>query len=170
MPKNRDYKAEYRRAKELRDPEKHKDYARRWMQEWKNKNPEKYRARVRETQPKRNEAAKKYRASAKGQRTLRERYYQRNYGISASAYDRMFTEQNGLCFICRRPEKRRGRAGEMSPLEVDHNHETGQIRKLLCHACNVAIGFLEESPDRMRRLAEYIEEHSRVLERESENA
>lgn len=40
---------------------------------------------------------------------------------------------------------------------VDHDHETGKIRGFLCDACNVALGKAEDSPDRLRKLADYLE-------------
>ena len=61
---------------------------------------------------------------------------QRNYGITSKDYDRMYAEQACKCFIC-------GDAYEV--LHVDHNHETGEVRKLLCTCCNTAFGKARES-------------------------
>lgn len=63
------------------------------------------------------------------------------YGLDAAEYDRMFAAQRGLCAICER-------AGPASPehwagkLAVDHCHETGKVRGLLCNDCNAGIGHL----------------------------
>jgi len=46
-------------------------------------------------------------------------------------------EQNGECFICKRREKRN--------LQIDHDHKTGKVRKLLCARCNGALGWLENN-------------------------
>jgi hypothetical protein len=45
-------------------------------------------------------------------------------------------------------------------LAVDHSHETGAFRGLLCHSCNRAIGLLGDDPARLRAAAEYLEDHS----------
>ena len=155
--------------KELRDPDEHKAYQRTWMAAWKDKNPEKYRAGVVKKQAKANEAAKRYRTTEKGRRKNRDTYLRANYGISIEDYEKMFAEQKGLCFVCNRPESRRAKSGVLMALDVDHNHQTGEVRKLLCHGCNVSIGFLEENPDRMRALAVYIESfYKPILDREND--
>jgi len=45
----------------------------------------------------------------------------------------------------------------LRPLVVDHDHSTGRVRKLLCNACNLAIGMVQEDPARLRALAAYLE-------------
>jgi len=166
MPTRRNYKEEYARWKELHTPEERRKYGREWMAAWKKNNPKKYRAKVVATQPKRNEAARKYRATEKGKRKSSNTYLRANYNISIEDYEKMFAEQRGLCFVCKQPERRIAKSGQLMALDVDHNHQTGEVRKLLCHACNVSIGFLDESSDRMRALADYIESFQRVLDRE----
>lgn len=42
-------------------------------------------------------------------------------------------------------------------LHIDHNHATGLIRGVLCHGCNLALGNVEDNPERLRALAEYLE-------------
>jgi hypothetical protein len=58
----------------------------------------------------------------------------RKYGISEAQYQEMLVKQNGLCAICRLTNRSDHR------LVVDHDHKTGIIRGLLCHACNLMIG------------------------------
>lgn len=59
------------------------------------------------------------------------------HGITAEVYQGMFARQQGCCAICVQPQGKRR-------LSVDHDHKTGKIRGLLCHRCNVALGFLED--------------------------
>lgn len=40
---------------------------------------------------------------------------------------------------------------------MDHNHETGQFRGILCHSCNAALGLLKDSPEKICGLLAYIE-------------
>ena len=61
----------------------------------------------------------------------------RLYGLTEQDYDRMFTEQHGVCAICKNPPKSQRR------FDVDHNHITGQVRGLLCTSCNRQVGTLE---------------------------
>lgn len=77
------------------------------------------------------------------------RHWRSKYGLSADEYARLWTEQDGDCAIC----------GEYRDLVVDHCHATGRVRGLLCHRCNVALGWLDDDPVRMRAVAEYIERH-----------
>lgn len=78
------------------------------------------------------------------------------YRITPEEYDRMLLEQDGLCAICQRPETER-RKGILKKLAVDHCHNSGAVRGLLCSACNHAIGKLQDSPAILRRAAEYLE-------------
>jgi hypothetical protein len=45
----------------------------------------------------------------------------------------------------------------MSALYVDHDHETGLARGLTCASCNTALGHAHEDPERLRRMADYLE-------------
>lgn len=68
-------------------------------------------------------------------------------GCTPEQYDEMFSEQNGCCGICRLP---------FEVLCVDHCHETGRIRGLLCHRCNVSLGGFEDDIERLVRAAEWV--------------
>ncbi len=60
---------------------------------------------------------------------------ERRYGLSASDYDALLAAQEGCCAICHRHAELLGR-----PLAVDHDHETGRVRGLLCDDCNLGLG------------------------------
>lgn len=64
---------------------------------------------------------------------LHDKILQRRFGISSAEYDLKLARQNGKCAICLLPPTGRR-------LDVDHNHETGQVRDLLCQACNQTLG------------------------------
>lgn len=70
--------------------------------------------------------------------TDRKKTLKTKYGISIDDYDSMMAEQGGVCKICRGldPSGRR--------LAVDHCHETGRVRGLLCPSCNTALGRIEQ--------------------------
>lgn len=68
------------------------------------------------------------------------------YGLSESEYTEMLDSQNGLCYIC----------GSNCKLHVDHDHETGMVRSLLCPRCNQFVGYIETSePYALRKTLEY---------------
>jgi len=62
-------------------------------------------------------------------------WLQSRYGISQKDYERMLKEQDDQCAICFRI---------MGKPKVDHDHDTGEVRQLLCNECNCGIGFLRD--------------------------
>jgi recombination endonuclease VII len=89
-----------------------------------------------------------------------QRYHLKKFGIDQIIYDKMFSEQSGLCAICRNPETSKDRrCNEVRKLAVDHDHVTGKIRALLCRACNVTIGLMKEDPVRLEAVAAYVRKH-----------
>lgn len=87
----------------------------------------------------------------------RDLHLRRKYGISAADYDRVLAEQGGGCALCGvRPEDLS--AGRYRTyLHVDHCHETGRIRGLLCPEHNLLLGRFGDSPEMFRRVLEYLE-------------
>ncbi|MGZ9930008.1 endonuclease VII domain-containing protein [Streptomyces sp. NC-S4] len=74
-------------------------------------------------------------------------YFVRKYGITEAERDEMIAAQGGVCVICR-----------IAPAEhVDHDHQTGKVRGVLCFSCNAALGQFKDRPDVMRRAAAYVE-------------
>lgn len=91
----------------------------------------------------------------------------KQYGISMGDYERMHSRQGGKCAICGRPEETVRRSGEPRQLSVDHDHDTGAVRALLCHKCNAGIGFFRDDASLLREAIKYIERHSPVQGNES---
>lgn len=79
-----------------------------------------------------------------------------DYGITPAEYDALLENQGGLCAICRKPETV-ARDGKVMRMPVDHCHDTGRIRGLLCHRCNRAVGMLGDDPEVLRAAANYLE-------------
>jgi hypothetical protein len=79
----------------------------------------------------------------------------RKFGLTATDYDRIFAEQGGVCAICRKQEKRTFK-GRVTLLAVDHDHQTGCVRGLLCSFCNTAIGLFRENPEIMLSAMAYL--------------
>lgn len=76
-----------------------------------------------------------------------------SYGITIEQYQRIWADQYGLCAICFRSESEIGER-----LCVDHDHDTGIVRGLLCRKCNKAIGGFCELIERVERAAEYMKQ------------
>lgn len=81
-----------------------------------------------------------------------------NYGLTPEQYDAMLDAQGGVCAICKRPERAK-RQGVVLRMPVDHCHETGRIRALLCHSCNRAIGLFGEDVGLMESAIQYLLRH-----------
>jgi hypothetical protein len=103
-----------------------------------------------------NEYQKQYRLRnlEKVKEDNRVRHIKRMFGLSAEEYDRMLEDQNGVCAICYM------KCETGFNLAVDHNHDTGKIRGLLCKNCNTALGLLKENPENMLKAIEYLRQHS----------
>lgn len=84
-------------------------------------------------------------------------HLQHNYKISEKLFNVLFWLQGGVCAICKQPETVvHSKSGRAQPLSVDHDHETGVVRGLLCHRCNVAVGLLQNSPEFADAVADYL--------------
>ncbi len=121
--------------------ENYKQVRNTYMKEWRENNPDKVKAN----------RLKQY------------------FGISLEIYRGMLEAQGGLCAICREGEKAKNKAtNETMALCVDHNHETGEVRGLLCINCNKGIGHLKDDAERVMSAAIYLEKHKKAEEVESE--
>lgn len=72
---------------------------------------------------------------------------QRAYGLKRGEYDQMVAKQKGRCKICKE---------ETAKMHVDHCHDTGKVRGLLCQRCNTGIGQLRHSPRILKAAAHYL--------------
>jgi transcription initiation factor IIE alpha subunit len=81
-------------------------------------------------------------------RALRNKHRAKVYGLTHGEVEAMLASQGGRCSIC---ECRIDLSAA-----IDHDHDTGQVRGLLCPKCNTALGLLDDNPERMERAASYI--------------
>lgn len=80
----------------------------------------------------------------------------KKYGITPDDFAVLWRKQGGVCAICHKPETVVDtRRGAIRKLCVDHDHATGKVRGLLCHRCNVNLGYWE---DKAERAVEYLKE------------
>ena len=130
------YYAEYYEANKERLAE--------YQRQYRKKNKEKLKAIKKAYMVSRKEEKKKY---------DRQRRLKLGYGMSIGDYERMLIDQDGRCSICGKPPH------EGRSLHVDHNHKTGEIRKLLCFSCNSLIGYAKENTEILKMAILYLENH-----------
>ena len=85
-------------------------------------------------------------------------FLRRRYGISIDQYNEMLIRQNGCCAICGKAEANEIR-GKVVALAVDHCHDTGAVRALLCSACNTALGLFNDDIGLLVKAQAYVVYH-----------
>ncbi len=83
---------------------------------------------------------------------VRNSMLKRKFGISREQYNEMLKRQKGVCAICK--SKPNGK-----DLSVDHNHETGMVRGLLCNECNLALGKFKDNEKLVGSALKYLEKY-----------
>ena len=121
------------RAWSLANPEKKAESNRKWVKE----NPEKDIESKKAWERRNPNKVKEHNLS--------------KYGLTLELYEQLSGEQNNVCAVCKET------CTTWPRLSVDHCHETGKVRGLLCSRCNLAVGQLRNNPTFARSLAEYLE-------------
>lgn len=116
----------YAKRKYAQDPEAARALHRERTERWRERNPAGYKAHTRNSNLK------------------------RMYGITASEFDALLAAQGGVCAICG------GREPRGKNWHLDHCHESRAIRGVLCHPCNLALGYLQDQPERAEAAAAYL--------------
>jgi hypothetical protein len=113
---------------------------------------ERTRAWVEANAERKKQRNRDYAASGRKAPADRKSHLKRNFGLTLDDYDRMLEEQGGGCAICGDPPGQ-------TALHVDHCHETGVVRGLLCFRCNSALGNLRDDPDIITLALVYVTRH-----------
>jgi hypothetical protein len=79
----------------------------------------------------------------------------RVYGITLAEYNKMFEDQGGRCAICGSPDEVEGRR-----LAIDHCHDSGRVRGLLCGKCNRGLGLFYDNKQLLENAISYLSTHS----------
>ena len=96
----------------------------------------------------------RYHDNPKVKKQLLEAHRKRKFGIENGTYDKMFAEQNGVCYICKRTATEVVKS--RSVLSIDHCHKTGKVRKLLCNSCNTALGHVGDNINTLEKMISYL--------------
>lgn len=70
-----------------------------------------------------------------------------NYGLSHDEYQNILDRQGGVCAICSEPDRK---------LVIDHDHQTGTVRGLLCADCNIGLGRFRDTPAYLQAAVAYL--------------
>ena len=123
--------------------ESNKDHHIAKAAKWQNENRDKYRM-----------ISAKHRQKL-GKEGKRAKEIKRIYGITLEQYKEMHASQSGVCAICKGTTNWKNREGE---LVIDHDHTTRQVRGLLCHPCNTALGMMADSTERLQAAISYLKQ------------
>ncbi len=93
-------------------------------------------------------------ANGKGRDERLKRLFGSDFGLEQ--YEALLQQQGGGCAICGRKDSGR----KDNRLSVDHNHETGAVRGILCVKCNSILGMTDDNPNRLEAAARYLRAHS----------
>lgn len=100
-------------------------------------------------------------ARKRKERTIRDHHHmdrkkmlKYHYGITPEDYVNMLHKQKGVCAIC----------GQDNPVHrgnmcVDHSHTTGKVRGLLCHTCNITLGYMKDDVNLLLNAIRYLKEY-----------
>jgi hypothetical protein len=98
-----------------------------------------------------------------------DRYYRKSYNIGFDEIQSMLIKQDYLCAICRE-EGFKMNDKVYNNLNVDHCHSTGQVRGLLCHNCNRALGLLKDNIERLKSAITYLEGATTISKESTDEA
>ena len=130
--------------------------------EWRAKNAERLRAKSRAgyaaNPERRREDSKRYRERhrerlAPSWSARRRAVTLAQYGLTPAEYDARLAQQGGGCAICetKNPNHFSGR------FQVDHDHQTGAVRGLLCSGCNGGLGLFKDDAERLKAAIDYLQ-------------
>ena len=95
--------------------------------------------------------------NAKGADWMKDYMLRKDFGITLEQFQAMWDEQSGLCAVCNVPMERgtvKDTRGQTCC--VDHDHDTGSVRGLLCFNCNTGLGKFGDDADLLLRAARYL--------------
>lgn len=129
---------------------------------WRRANPEKMAANKRRYRDKNGERLRVQQRAAyhalnaadptAAKLVRRKQHMAARYGLTVEAFERLLEEFDGKCGICRRTSQR---------LVVDHDHETGAVRGILCVKCNVSLGAFGDSIRGLKTAIAYLKNASK---------
>ncbi len=90
----------------------------------------------------------------------RAQHLKKLYGLTAKDYDAKLAAQKGVCAICGKENSQIARTGVLCRMHVDHDHNTGQVRGLLCNHCNRGLGAFKDDTQLLQAAIRYLQAQS----------
>ena len=109
--------------------------------------------KVKEINLRSKDRRKNYYNSGKGVESSRRAHLKRKFNMTLEEYNVMSEAQDHKCYICGKSEMN----NKNKVLCVDHNHETGAVRGLLCGLCNTGLGNFLDNKERLIKAIKYLE-------------
>ncbi len=120
---------------------------------WNKNNPDKVKEmskKWKETNPEKKKEINNKWAKANPDK-VRNTRLKTKYNITIEDYNQMFDNQKGCCAICNTHQSELKKI-----LYVDHNHDTGEVRGLLCHICNSILGYAKDNTEILNNAIKYL--------------
>lgn len=100
----------------------------------------------------------KLKACERARKNARKDRLLRVFGLSEANYEQILYSQEGVCAICRLPERALSRFTRLPRrLAIDHDHTTGIVRGLLCYNCNSLCGLAHDDVLRLQAAIDYLQ-------------
>lgn len=87
----------------------------------------------------------------------RQRNLKHRFGVDLEWYEKQFKKQNYSCAICQTKTNKTVGDRQFWNFSVDHCHDSGKIRGILCNNCNRALGLFQDNPELLKKAASYVE-------------
>ena len=141
---------------EKENREKMRQSRKEWTQKNKHRVNKKRQERREKTRERENELARI--SYHKNKSTARNRQLKEKFGISIEEYDELLKKQNNKCAICESISCKSG-----NRFAVDHDHNTGRVRGLLCLACNTSLGQFNDSQELLYKAISYLQKTTNTI-------
>jgi len=93
-------------------------------------------------------------------RVTRPYQLKKKYGITPEDYTRMLEEQGGICKICGTDDPKGPH--KIKTFSIDHCHDSGSVRGLLCNRCNRALGMFEDDLELLNKVTKYLNDFKEI--------
>lgn len=130
--------------------------------EWNSKNKEHRASYVKNWHTSNVEKVRKHKRKYEENRTTKQieerknylywRHIRKAYGLTPETFKELLDKQNGVCALCKKP----GRIGRNGKFYVDHCHDTGRVRGLVCRPCNTSLDILGDTVEKMEIIMAYL--------------
>ena len=128
--------------------QRHKEYVREYQKKWRAEHKEELQAYTKNYYQIHKKEHKEYMKEYH-----RPYWLKSEYNLTPEQYADMLTKQNNRCAICGEP------LDLQNPhrVHIDHDHNTGKVRGILCNKCNMAIGLFRHNPEYTNNATKYLE-------------